>query len=163
MEPIATRAWIGLGANLGDAKAALHAAIEALARFPGTTLLGASSMYRSSPVESSGPDYLNAVAWIETRLDPHALLAELQRVEHEHGRERPYRNAPRTLDLDLLVYGDRRIETATLSVPHPRLHTRAFVLRPLAEVAPDLVVPGRGQVRILLEAVADQRADRLVE
>ena len=163
MEPLATLACIGLGANLGDAKAALHAALGALAQLPGTTLRRASSIYRSTPVDSSGPDYLNAVALVETRLAPLVLLAELQRIELAHGRERPYHNAPRTLDLDLLLYGEQRIESATLTVPHPRLHERAFVLRPLAEIAPELVVPSRGQVRNLLESVADQHADRLAE
>jgi 2-amino-4-hydroxy-6-hydroxymethyldihydropteridine diphosphokinase len=99
--------------------------------------------------------------WLDTRLSPLALLAELQRIEHEHGRERPYRNAPRTLDLDLLFYGDERIALPELTVPHPRLHERAFVLRPLAELAPDLVVPDHGAVSTLLTMVADQRIDKL--
>lgn len=156
------QAFIGLGANLGDARVTLDAALIALAALPDTTLRKASSVYRSAPVDSSGPDYLNAVAWLETRLAPHALLAELQHIEQAHGRERPYPNAPRTLDLDLLLYGTQQIHTDTLSVPHPRLHERAFVVRPLAEVAPETVVPGRGRARDLLEQVAGQRADRLV-
>lgn len=98
---------------------------------------------------------------IATRLAPHALLTELQRIEAAHGRERSQRNAPRTLDLDLLLYADRRIASARLVVPHPRLHERAFVLRPLAELAPAKIVPGRGAVVALLPGVADQRADRL--
>jgi 2-amino-4-hydroxy-6-hydroxymethyldihydropteridine diphosphokinase len=155
-------AFIGLGANLGDARAALDAAFVALATLPGTALRRASSLYRSAPVDSGGADYLNAVVLIDTALAPHALLAELQRIEHAHGRERPYRNAPRTLDLDLLLYGARRIATPTLTVPHPRLHERAFVLRPLAEIAPRQVVRGVGRVTGLLARVAGQRADRLV-
>ena len=154
-------ACIGLGANLGDARATLQAALAALAALPGTRLCKNSSVYRSAPLESSGPDYFNAVALLETQLTPHALLAELQRIEHAHGRERPFHNAPRTLDLDLLLYGDQRIASATLTVPHPRLHERAFVVRPLAEIAPDWVVPGLGRVQDLLAGVADQRADRL--
>jgi len=154
-------AWIGLGANLGDARATLAAALAALARLPDTTLRAASSIYRSAPMDSSGPDYLNAVAWLETRLSPRALLAELQRIELDHGRERPYRNAPRTLDLDLLLHGQARIATPTLTLPHPRLHERAFVLRPLAELMPALAVPGRGALVDLLHAVADQRVDKL--
>jgi len=154
-------AGIGLGANLGDARATLDAAIDALARIPHCALRTSSSVYRTAPVDSSGPDYLNAVVLIETRLTPHALLAELQRIELAHGRERPYRNAPRTLDLDLLFHGAQRVESPTLILPHPRLHERAFVLRPLAELAPDLAIPGRGTVIELLAAVADQRADRL--
>ena len=152
---------MALGANLGDARGALDAAFVALASLPGTQLRAASSLYRSAPVDSAGPDYLNAVVLIDTHLAPHALLRELQRIEQAHGRDRPYRNAPRTLDLDLLVYGARRIATKALTVPHPRLHERAFVLRPLAELAPQLVVPGLGPVGELLPRVADQRIDRL--
>jgi len=154
-------AFIGLGANLGDARATLQAALTALAALPHTTLRECSSLYRSAPIDSSGPDYLNAVAWFDTRLDPHGLLAELQRIEQAHGRERPYRNAPRTLDLDLLLYGEQRISSATLSVPHPRMHERAFVVRPLAQIAPDVMVPGQGRAHDLLARVAGQRADKL--
>ena len=155
------RAFIGLGANLGDARAALDAAFVALVNLLDTTLLAASSLYRSAPVESSGPDYLNAVVLLETRLSPHALLAALQGIEDRHGRERPYRNAPRTLDLDLLLYGEQRIATPTLTVPHPRLCERAFVLLPLAEIAPRQPIPGRDGVSALLAGVASQRIDRL--
>ena len=157
----AVEAFIGLGANLGDAHATLEAALTELASLPHTVLQGRSSVYRSAPVDSSGPDYLNAVAWLHTRLDARGLLAELQHIEQAHGRERPYPNAPRTLDLDLLLYGEQRIESATLTVPHPRLHERAFVVRPLAEIAPDRVVPGLGHARDLLLRVAGQRADKL--
>jgi 2-amino-4-hydroxy-6-hydroxymethyldihydropteridine diphosphokinase len=157
----ATPAFIGLGANLGDARATLQAALKELAALPETTLRQSSSVYRSTPIESSGPDYLNAVVLLETRLAPHALLVELQRIEAAHGRERPYHNAPRTLDLDLLLYGEQRIDSATLTVPHPRLQERAFVVRPLAEIAPDAPVPGFGRARDLLLRVADQRADKL--
>ncbi len=155
------RAYIGLGANLGDARATLDATFVALAGLPGTALLAASSLYRSAPIESSGPDYLNAVILLETQLAPQPLLAALQRIEQAHGRERPHRNAPRTLDLDLLLYGNRRLSTATLTVPHPRLHERAFVLRPLAQIEPSLAIPGRGPVRGLLAGVAGQRIDKL--
>jgi len=154
-------AGIGLGANLGDARASLVAAIDALRNLPDSTLRAVSSIYRSAPIDSSGPDYLNAVVLLNTVLAPPTLLAELQRIELEHGRERPYRNAPRTLDLDLLFHGDQRIDTPALTVPHPRLHERAFVLHPLAEIAPELVIPGLGAVAGLLAGVADQRIDRL--
>ena len=154
-------AVIGLGANLGDARATLAAAVLALTGLPDSRLRATSSTYRSAPVDSSGPDYLNAVVLLDTRLAPRALLAALRGIEQAHGRERPYRNAPRTLDLDLLLYGPRCIETATLVVPHPRLHERAFVLRPLAELAPDLLIPGRGTVADSLAAVRDQRVDKL--
>jgi 2-amino-4-hydroxy-6-hydroxymethyldihydropteridine diphosphokinase len=105
---------------------------------PQTTLKRQSSLYRTAPVDSSGPDYINAVAQVETRLDAMALLAGLQAIENDFGRERPYRNAPRTLDLDLLLYGSAHIESARLTVPHPRMHERDFVLVPLAEIAPEL-------------------------
>lgn len=154
-------AYIGLGANLGDPRAALDAAVVALAALPDTTLRTMSSIYRSAPVDSGGPDYLNSVVLLATRLAPHALLAELQRIEQIQGRERPYRNAPRTLDIDLLLYGEQRIATPTLTVPHPRLHERAFVLLPLAQIAPQLTLPGRGRVADLLASVAGQRIDKL--
>jgi 2-amino-4-hydroxy-6-hydroxymethyldihydropteridine diphosphokinase len=133
------RAYIALGANLGDAAAALQMAIAALSALPQTRLLKTSSIYRSAPLDSSGPDYLNAVAAIETSLEPLALLDALQGIENSAGRERPYRNAPRTLDLDLLLYGDQRIASPRLEVPHPRMWQRAFVLLPLAEIAAELV------------------------
>jgi 2-amino-4-hydroxy-6-hydroxymethyldihydropteridine diphosphokinase len=119
-------------------------------------------LYRSAPIDSSGPDYLNAVAAVATELAPHALLQALQAIELRHGRERPYRNAPRTLDLDLLLFGEQRIDSPDLVVPHPRMHERAFVLRPLADLAPALVIPGRGAVAIWLDAVGDQAVVRLL-
>lgn len=154
-------AFVGLGANLGDARATLREALDEIAQLPGVQAVRASSVYRTAPIDSGGPDYLNAVARVETSLEPYALLAALQRIENGHGRERPYRNAPRTLDLDLLLYDDQVIASADLTVPHPRLHQRAFVLVPLAELGPALVVPGHGGVDRLLRAVADQRIDRL--
>jgi 2-amino-4-hydroxy-6-hydroxymethyldihydropteridine diphosphokinase len=159
----AQRAYVGLGANLGDALGALRAAVAALAGLPGTRRAAVSSLYRSAPIDSSGPDYLNAVAALDTMLDPHQLLAALQAIELDHGRERPYRNAPRTLDLDLLLHGDAVIATPTLTLPHPRLHERAFVLVPLAEIAPGLVVPGVGTIEAVLLRVVDQRIERSVE
>ena len=161
LDPRAVLAYVGVGANLGDARAQLLAAHDALGRLPHTTWVAQSSLYRSAPIESSGPDYLNTVVVLCTRLAPHDLLAQMLRIEQAHGRERPYRNAPRTLDLDLLVYGEERIHTDTLTVPHPRMHQRAFVLLPLAEVAPALVIPGIGPVAALLGAVAGQRIDKL--
>ena len=154
-------AYIGLGANLGDAHATLQEALSRLGALVGCRLVARSAFYCSAPIDSSGPDYLNAVAELATQLPARELLAQLQSIELQHGRERPYRNAPRTLDLDLLLYGDAVIETAELSVPHLRMHERAFVLRPLAEIALELYVPGRGRVADLLRGVADQRIDRL--
>ena len=144
-------AFIGLGANLGDAAGALQRALQQLAGLPGTRLVRSSRVYRSAPVDAGGPDYLNAVAQVETALSAPDLLVQLQRLEHDAGRERPYRNAPRTLDLDLLLYGAARIASARLTVPHPRMRERAFVLVPLAALAPGLVT------RAELAAVAGQR------
>lgn len=129
-------AYVGLGANLGDAEAAVRAALRALSGIEHTRVSAASRLYRSAPVDAAGPDYVNAVAALQTRLTAPALLAALQRLEQGAGRERPYRNAPRTLDLDLLLYGSGSIESPCLTVPHPRMAGRAFVLRPLAELAP---------------------------
>ena len=162
LAPLVLKAYVGVGANLGDARAHLLAAHDALGRLPHTVLVAQSSIYCSAPIESSGPDYLNTVVLLHTRLGAHELLAHLLHIEQAHGRERPYRNAPRTLDLDLLLYGDERIHTDALTVPHPRMQQRAFVLLPLAELAPALVIPGLGPVMALLGTVADQRIDRLI-
>lgn len=143
-------ATIGLGANLGDARQAVHGAVVAIAALDGCQLLATSPLYRSAPIDSSGPDYFNAVLQISTRLTAPDLLACLHRIERGAGRERPYRNAPRTLDLDLLLYGQARLDSPTLTVPHPRMLLRAFVLRPLADIAPALVSAQA------LAAVADQ-------
>ena len=148
-EPVT--AYVGLGANLGEPVRALQQALIALGRLPRTALVRQSSFYRSAPVDAGGPDFVNAVAELATSLDAHELLAQLQALEHGAGRERPYPNAPRTLDLDLLLYGSARIESPTLVVPHPRMRERAFVLRPLAEIAPRLVTASE------LAAVAAQR------
>lgn len=129
-------AYIGLGANLGAPVAALQNALAALAALPQCTLLRHSALYGSTPVDSSGPDYVNAVAELSTTLTAPALLQALQQLEQGAGRERPYRNAPRTLDLDLLLFGGATIHSPTLTVPHPRMRERAFVLLPLAELLP---------------------------
>jgi len=152
-EPVA--AYVGIGANLGDAKLAVQGATRQLGLLPATQLVRASSLYRTAPHDSSGPDYVNAVALLATQLDAHALLAHLQRIENAAGRERPFPNAPRTLDLDLLLYGDEHILTPELIVPHPRMQGRAFVLVPLAEIAPALVT------RAQLDAVAGQPIERV--
>jgi 2-amino-4-hydroxy-6-hydroxymethyldihydropteridine diphosphokinase len=152
---------VGIGANLGDARANVRDALALLGAQPGCRLVASSSLWRTAPVDSSGDDYINAVAQLDTSLDAQALLTVLQAIELQHGRERPYRNAPRTLDLDLLLYGDAIINTPQLSVPHPRMHERAFVLAPLLEIAPDAVIPGRGRAADYLPAVADQAIARL--
>ena len=161
--PAPVRAFVGLGANVGDTRRTLDAALRSLSLLPLTTLERGSSLWRSAPVDSSGPDYLNAVAELSTELPAADLLGHLLDIERLHGRERPYRNAPRTLDLDLLLYGEQRIETPTLTVPHPRLHERAFVLAPLAELCPALEVPGRGRVDQLRAGTAGQRVERLAD
>ncbi|MDD2546909.1 MAG: 2-amino-4-hydroxy-6-hydroxymethyldihydropteridine diphosphokinase [Burkholderiaceae bacterium] len=155
--PPAVAAWIGLGANLGDCTATLCRALDALARLPGTRVQRLSALYRTAPVDATGPDYFNAVAEIATPLAPQALLEALQAIEHSAGRERPYRNAPRTLDLDILLYADQSIATPTLTVPHPRLGERAFVLHPLADIAPGRVAPQQ------LQSVAQQPIARTAE
>ena len=132
-------AYIGLGANLGGAAHAVRCALQSLRQTAGIRQVRASSLYRSAPVDSSGPDYINAVAEVTTTLTAPGLLCALQRIEQAAGRERPYLNAPRTLDLDVLLYGDARITSPHLTVPHPRMGQRAFVLVPLKEIAPGLV------------------------
>lgn len=159
--PPARRAFVGLGANLGDARAALDAACEAIAVLPGVRFGARSALYRSAPVDAGGPDYLNAVAMLDTTLEPWALLQALLDIETRHGRERPYRHAPRTLDLDLLLYGDLCLEVPGLILPHPRGHLRAFVLQPLLELAPALSWPGQGPLAALIAATSAQRIERL--
>lgn len=149
------RSYIGLGANLGDALASLQQAAAELLATPGITTLRLSRFYRSAPVDANGPDYVNAVAEVLTSLPAAELLAALQVIENNHGRRRPYRNAPRTLDLDLLLYGDEAIDTPALTVPHPRMHERAFVLRPLQELAPALQLR-QGTLPVLLQTCSDQ-------
>jgi 2-amino-4-hydroxy-6-hydroxymethyldihydropteridine diphosphokinase len=147
--------YVGLGANLGEREAALRKALGVLGQCPGTRVLRVSPLYGSAPVDAGGPDYLNAVAEIATTLTPDALLQALQSIEQAAGRERPYRNAPRTLDLDILWFGDQVIHTPSLTVPHPRMAERAFVLRPLADLVPERVSAAA------LQAVATQDIHRL--
>ena len=131
--------YAGLGANLGHARQSIDFAILALGQLPETLLVGHSSFYKSAPFQADGPDYINAVVHLQTRLNAIELLRAFQNVENLAGRERPYRNAPRTLDIDLLLYGDGNIQSPALQVPHPRMRERAFVLVPLSELAPDVV------------------------
>ena len=154
-------AYVGLGANLGDAAGALRQALLDLGQLTGTRLRAASALYRSAPVLAAGADFTNAVAAVETTLTPLQLLQQLQAIERRHGRVRPYPNAPRTLDLDLLLYDELELETPTLTLPHPRLHERAFVLVPLLELAPALELPGRGPAAPLLQRLAHQRIRKL--
>jgi 2-amino-4-hydroxy-6-hydroxymethyldihydropteridine diphosphokinase len=152
-------AVIALGANLGDAPLTVEQALHNLAKLPHTELLRASSLYRTAPVDATGPDFINAVALVRTQLSPHALLTALQQQENEQGRLRPYRNAPRTLDLDMVRMfspeGEVLLNDSTLTLPHPRMLQRAFVLVPLAEIAPEQVSAKQ------LAAVATQTISRL--
>ena len=153
--PDSVLAALGVGANLGDPRAAVRKAIEDLAQLPSTVTVTVSSLYGSAPLDADGPDYVNAVVQVRTALSPDALLAALQAIEQQAGRERPYRNAPRTLDLDILLYGEHRVDRDDLQIPHPRMWQRAFVVLPLAEIAPDLVSPAH------VQAVAEQGLHRL--
>ncbi|HVL59251.1 MAG TPA: 2-amino-4-hydroxy-6-hydroxymethyldihydropteridine diphosphokinase [Burkholderiaceae bacterium] len=150
------QAFVGVGANLGAARDTVLAAIDTLDRLPGTVVDARSRLYRSAPLEASGPEFVNAVVRLCTELEAAELLQALLGIERRHGRQRPHRNSPRTLDLDLLLYGEQRIDTPALTVPHPRLHERAFVLWPLADIDATLTIPGRGTVRELLARVQDQ-------
>jgi 2-amino-4-hydroxy-6-hydroxymethyldihydropteridine diphosphokinase len=147
--------YAGLGANLGHARQSIDSAILALGKLPETLLVGRSSFYQSAPFQADGPDYTNAVVHLRTRLNAIDLLRAFQSVEDLAGRERPYRNAPRTLDIDLLLYGDGNIQSPELQVPHPRMNERAFVLLPLSELAPELVTTDE------LRGVQDQVVNRL--
>ncbi len=143
-------AYVGLGSNLGDPAQAVRQALADLGQLPQTRRVAASDLYRTAPHEAQGPDFINAVAALETALTAPELLSALQQLEQAAGRERPWHHAPRTLDLDLLMYGDARIDSPALTVPHPRWAQRAFVLVPLAQVAPQRVTPAQ------LAAVANQ-------
>ena len=155
-------AFIALGANLADPAHQIRAALESLSRLPDSRLLCASSLYRTAPVGVAGqPDFINAVALVETTLAPRDLLAALFAIEAEFGRRRDYRNAPRTLDLDLLLYDDLVLDGAELQLPHPRMHLRAFVLAPLLEIAPASIIPGRGTAAAWRPAVSMQPIEKL--
>lgn len=155
------RAFVGVGANLGDARAQVLAGIDALRTLPGTQLVACSGLYASAPLDAPGPDYVNAVVELDTSLQADALLHALHAIEAQHGRVRSMPNAPRTLDLDLLLYGAQCSGDPALRLPHPRLHQRAFVLQPLLEIAPQLRVAGLGELSSWLPSVGGQRVRRL--
>ena len=154
-------AYVGVGANLGFARDAVLNALADLSKLPRSEFVAASGLYRSAPVGGEGPDYVNAVAELETRLSAVELLTALQAIETRYGRVRTTCNAPRTLDLDLLLYGREVIATPELVVPHARMTERAFVLVPLIELAGDLDIPGRGSARALVASLDDQRIEPL--
>ena len=161
----ATLAFLGLGSNLAHPRRQLARAVRAIAQLPRVGLVAVSPNYTSAPIgcDAPQPDYVNAVAAVRTTLPPRALLAALHTIERRQRRRRldePRRNAPRTLDLDLLLYGRRRIRLPGLTVPHPRMHERAFVLRPLVDLSPAATIPGRGLARRFLGAVRGQRISR---
>jgi 2-amino-4-hydroxy-6-hydroxymethyldihydropteridine diphosphokinase len=158
-----TRAFVGIGANVGDPAAQVQAGLASLAAIPQTRLVAASSLYRTAPLGyTAQADFVNAAALLETGLGARALLGHLQRIEAAAGRERTFKDGPRTLDLDLLLYGGETIAEPGLAVPHPRLHERAFALAPVVELDPDCVIPGRGPAREWLARLApDQRVEKL--
>jgi 2-amino-4-hydroxy-6-hydroxymethyldihydropteridine diphosphokinase len=150
-------AYVGIGANLGDPAQTVRSAIAALQGLADTHLSASSSLFASAPIDAGGSDFVNAVARIDTGLAAETLLSELQKIEQAFGRERPFRNAPRTLDLDLLLYGQAQIQSSSLEVPHPRMTGRAFVLKPLLELDAAIHIPGKGQAQDFLFDVQDQR------
>ncbi|MFZ2540320.1 MAG: 2-amino-4-hydroxy-6-hydroxymethyldihydropteridine diphosphokinase [Gallionella sp.] len=157
-------AFIGLGSNLEDPRSQLQLALAAIARLPDTQLLTESSLYRSAPLcYPDQPDFVNAVARIKTALTPQALLQALLQIEHNHGRERTFRNAPRTLDLDILLYDEVQLHEHGLTIPHPQMHLRAFVLQPLLEIAPEVGIPGVGQASRAIQDCHDQTLERLAD
>ncbi len=154
---VAQVAYIALGGNLDNPAARLDRVFAELDRLPQTHLIRASSLYRTAPVGyADQPDFINAVAMVETSLSPHALMHELLEMELLHGRVRSIKDGPRTLDLDLLLYGDLSLETPELTLPHPRMHQRAFVLAPLLDVAPDCIIPEHGGADVLLAGLDDR-------
>jgi 2-amino-4-hydroxy-6-hydroxymethyldihydropteridine diphosphokinase len=153
---MSVRAFIGLGANLGQARETIERALEGLSNTPGIESLIVAPLYGSDPVDAQGPTFVNTVAHIQTTLAPLSLLDALQALEQAHGRERPFRNAPRTLDLDLLWYDGVTMETPRLTLPHPRMHERAFVLKPLSDLTPELMLK-QGGIQSLLEQCGEQK------
>ncbi|MBF6992125.1 MULTISPECIES: 2-amino-4-hydroxy-6-hydroxymethyldihydropteridine diphosphokinase [Cupriavidus] len=156
-----TLAFIGIGANLGDARQAIKDAIVCLAQQVGITVLARSSLYRTAPVDAGGDDYYNAVVKVQTSFTASQLLRICHHIEDQFGRERPFRNAPRTLDLDLLVFGNEQYDDEHLTVPHPRVTERAFTLVPLVELDAELSIPGRGRAADFLAGVTSQRIEKV--
>ena len=156
-----TACYIGIGSNLGDARGNVQQAIERLRQLSDTRLTAQSSLFRTAPVDAEGDDYINAVVHLDTQVPALQLLQQLQAIEHDFGRERPYRNAPRTLDLDILLYGTHVISTETLTVPHPRMTQRAFALLPLLQLDPFIAIPGLGPAHQFVEGVAGQAIQKL--
>lgn len=160
--PMYYTVFIGLGSNLEDPRSQLERAFTELDELLETRLIARSSLYRSAPMGyQEQPEFVNAVAKIETALIPQDLLKELLRIEHRHGRERTFRNAPRTLDLDILLYGDMQLHEHGLTIPHPQMHLRLFVLQPLLEIAPDTGIPGIGKAEDAFEKYRDKMLEMI--
>lgn len=157
-----TLAYLGLGANLGEPQRTVSEVMLELGQLPRTAVTGRSSLYRSAPLGyRQQPDFINAVVRVDTELGAEILFDELLAIEGRHGRGRSFPNAPRTLDLDLLLYGDATLATPRLIVPHPRMHERAFVLKPLLDLDPEISIPGKGSASELLAACGTQQIERL--
>jgi 2-amino-4-hydroxy-6-hydroxymethyldihydropteridine diphosphokinase len=157
-----TLAYVGIGSNLDEPRSHVELAFEDLGRIPDTHVVKRSSLYRSAPLGyADQPDFVNAVAEIQTSLPASRLLAELKEIEVRHGRRRSFRNAPRPLDLDILLYGELTMGLAHLTLPHPRMHERGFVMKPLYEIAPHALIPGLGAVKDYVEKTMDQKAERI--
>ena len=159
--PVVT--YIGIGSNLDNPIQQVKRALSALETLPQTTLERHASLFRTAPIDATGDDFINTVAALQTHLTPMDLLRELQRVENDSGRTRPFTNAPRTLDLDILLYGSQRITTPELVIPHPRLAQRAFALIPLLQLDPFITIPGAGPAHTFVQGIADQSISKLIE
>ncbi len=166
---MANLAFIGLGSNLQDPVSQLQRAVTAINELPDTRVLNNSSLYRSAPLGCvaqpglENPDFVNAVVKIETTILPQDLLQALLDIEQQHGRERTFRNAPRTLDLDVLLYDDMQMHEQGLTIPHPQMHMRAFVLEPLLEISPEATIPGIGSAKLALDNCTDQVLERITD
>jgi len=157
-----TIAYVGIGSNLDEPERQVEQALLELERVPHSRVVKRSSLYKSAPVGfADQPDFINAVAQLETGVSADRLLSELQEIESRHGRQRSFANAPRSLDLDLLMFGNSELRTKNLTLPHPRMHERAFVLKPLVEISPAASIPGLGPARDLLKAVENQTVERI--
>ena len=157
-----TVAYVGIGSNLEDPVRQVRDALNELHRLPHTRVVKRSSLYRSAPLgHAAQPDFINAVAQLETGLPAERLLEELREIEARHGRRRSFPNAPRTLDLDVLLFGSSELDVPGLRIPHPRMHERAFVLEPLLELSPDISIPGIGTAKSCLQGCSQQRTERI--
>ncbi len=161
MSAVQVTAYVGIGSNLGNVRGNVENVLQQLDSLPKTRRTGQSNLFRTAPLDATGDDYVNAVVRLDTQLDAHELLRQLQAIEQAYGRERPYPNAPRTMDLDILLYGGQKISTEVLTVPHPRLTQRAFVLIPLLQIDPLIAIPGQGPAHAFAPGVAGQVINKI--